>query len=331
MDLTERYLTAVRFLLPLKGRDDIIAELRDALTTRREEQEAELGRPLAREEESALLRAFGNPIAVAGRFGGQQTVVGPELFPLYRLAALLLFGVSLVAGVIGVLVAAFLPAAADESVAAAFKNLFDAPLASLGATTLVFAILDRSPWRANTLRFLDAWDPRDLPRPPRVRRRQPGWPHHVAGIVAQIVFILCWTGAIPIWGRLVFPLDHHPGVVSISFAPILALIYWPVLALAFAAIVVEAAHLAGRAHHRIADSLSAGIHAVVVAVAATTLNAGRWVVVTGADGAPAAIVQDVTHGLNQGIQITLVVVIVVSAIGVGADVWRFFRHDPEPE
>ena len=38
MDLIDRYLDAVRLLLPLDQRDDIAAELRDVLMTRREEK-----------------------------------------------------------------------------------------------------------------------------------------------------------------------------------------------------------------------------------------------------------------------------------------------------
>ena len=65
---------------------------------------------------------------------------------------------------------------------------------------------------------LNDWDPRELPDFPKVRpgRRLQGWPHHVAGIVAQCVFILCWVGYIPLW-RLVFPVDHTGGSFEISF------------------------------------------------------------------------------------------------------------------
>jgi hypothetical protein len=45
MELIDRYLAAVGVLLPNRQREDITAELRDALTTQRDEQQAELGRP----------------------------------------------------------------------------------------------------------------------------------------------------------------------------------------------------------------------------------------------------------------------------------------------
>ena len=83
MDLIDRYLAAVGVLLPQAQKADIIAELRDVLLNRREEKEATLGRPLTRSENEALLKDFGNPLTVAGRYGRQQYLIGPELYPIY--------------------------------------------------------------------------------------------------------------------------------------------------------------------------------------------------------------------------------------------------------
>jgi hypothetical protein len=64
MDLIDRYLDTVRWLLPRAQRDDIIAELRDELMSQREDRGAELGRPLNRNEQEALLRDYGHPVLV---------------------------------------------------------------------------------------------------------------------------------------------------------------------------------------------------------------------------------------------------------------------------
>jgi hypothetical protein len=91
MDLIEEYLKAVAALLPRAHRDDIVAELRDTILTRKEEREDQLGRPLTFEETEALLREIGHPLVVAARYGeGPQHVVGPMLYPYW------LFGVKLV-------------------------------------------------------------------------------------------------------------------------------------------------------------------------------------------------------------------------------------------
>src|SRR5579871_6062790 len=100
MDLIERYLAAIGPLLPGGQRADILEELREALLGRREEREAELGRPLTRDEDAALLRAFGNPLVVAGRYGAQRYLIGPELYPLYVIALKVLVAIVAVGAVI---------------------------------------------------------------------------------------------------------------------------------------------------------------------------------------------------------------------------------------
>ena len=83
MELLDRYLHAVRFWLPRKQQDDIIAELGDDLRSQIEEREASLGHPLNEDELAALLQKAGYPLRVAGRYLPQQSLIGPALFPLY--------------------------------------------------------------------------------------------------------------------------------------------------------------------------------------------------------------------------------------------------------
>src|SRR5262245_10003482 len=81
-----RYLKTVAFLLPGNERADILAELESDLATLVEEREGELGRALDPAEMQALLDRHGKPARVAGRYLPQRQLIGPELFPLYRLA-----------------------------------------------------------------------------------------------------------------------------------------------------------------------------------------------------------------------------------------------------
>ena len=83
MELLDRYLQAVRFWLPRKQQDDIIAELGDDLRSQIEERESSLGRQLNEDELVALLKQAGHPLWVAGRYQKQQALIGPVLFPLY--------------------------------------------------------------------------------------------------------------------------------------------------------------------------------------------------------------------------------------------------------
>src|SRR3954449_2552556 len=79
MDLLDRYLAEVRRNLPARDADDIVAELRDLLLARAEEQQETTGSV----DWTALLRDFGHPLVIAGRYRKQQWLIGPELYPFY--------------------------------------------------------------------------------------------------------------------------------------------------------------------------------------------------------------------------------------------------------
>ncbi len=59
MELLDRYLQAVKKHLPWERQDDIIAELRANLEAQLEDKEAELGRPLTKEEAEEWLKQIG--------------------------------------------------------------------------------------------------------------------------------------------------------------------------------------------------------------------------------------------------------------------------------
>jgi hypothetical protein len=83
MELIDRYLQAVKFWLPAKQKQDIIAELSEDLRSQIEDQETELGRKLNEAEIADILKGRGRPILVANRFRPQQSLIGPVLFPIY--------------------------------------------------------------------------------------------------------------------------------------------------------------------------------------------------------------------------------------------------------
>src|ERR1700674_3839693 len=84
MELIDRYLHAVKFWLPRKQRQDIIAELSEDLRSQIEDKERELGRKLNDSEVAAILKQVGPPVFVANHFLPQQYLIGPVLFPIYR-------------------------------------------------------------------------------------------------------------------------------------------------------------------------------------------------------------------------------------------------------
>lgn len=162
--MLDRYLYAVQNDLPKdQPAADIIAEIGDDLQSQMDERSATLGRPLTEEEQAALIKAYGHPRIVAGRYNRVQYLVGPETFPFYfstlRLVLVVVVTIELLAGAISSLVThnGFL---FFEALGAAWNSL----IWIFGIVTVVFALGERTHDRASFLNSLK-WDPRRLPAP----------------------------------------------------------------------------------------------------------------------------------------------------------------------
>lgn len=325
MDLIDRYLDTVRLLLPGAERDDITAELRDLLMSRREEREAALGRPLTRNEDEELLRAFGNPVVVAARYGRQRYLIGPELYPLYMLVLkLVLAAVAFAAVLTGVVQAAVSPADVSHAVGTMIEVIWSGAFSATGAVTLAFAGLQRTGAGA---RILADWRVDELPRFSHRKRRTPVWFDHAAGIIVQALFLLWWTGVLPVWWAVIKAEPH--GVLTLGLAPVWHVLYWPVIWLTLASMLVHGVQLVAPRRPRLGHGLDIVTHAGLAAMAAYALSAGHWAVVTGVDIAPSALAQ-VDKGVNVGIQVALTVVIVASVGSILHDAWRILRPEPPP-
>jgi hypothetical protein len=321
MDLIDRYLDTIRLLLPAAQRDDIVAELRDVLISRREDRAAELGRPLKRGEEEDLLRDFGHPIIVAGRYGPQRYLIGPELYPIYVFVLkIVLAAVAGAAIIAGVTEATFAGASPAHALGEALGVVRIGGFAALGAVTAIFWVLQRSDVRS---KLFANWNPRDLPR--LGRRRRSGWPDNVAGIVVQTIFLLWWLGLVRPWSAT-FPVQGG-GELHFAVAPIWTELYWPVAALAVGVIVVHSLKLMGPSRRRLAYGVDLALQLITAGVAGIALRAGHWAVVSGVGMKPASL-GAIDQGVNIGLHVTLVVVLCVALVTVFYDAWRLYRLEP---
>jgi hypothetical protein len=319
MDLIDRYLGAVRLFLPRDQRDDIAAELRDALMTRREEREAELGRPLTRKEDEALLHDYGHPLMVAARYGRQQYLIGPELYPVYAfVVAIVLAAIALAATITGVVATAVSGGDAGRGLGVAMGVIWSGAFTGIGAVTVIFAILQRT---SAGQRITVDWSVRDLPRITRRRPRQL-WFERVAGIVFLTLFCFWWVGLIRVAPPQI-PLDTG-GALHFAFAPELHGFYLPVLALAAGGIAVDALMLAGREVRSIARALDALLQGALAAAAGLALHAGHWVAVTGV-GVGGAVLAKVEYGVGIGAEVTLVVIVCAALGRLAFTLWTLFR------
>jgi hypothetical protein len=226
MELLDRYLQAVRFWLPRKQQEDIIAELGDDLRSQIEERESSLGRPLSEDELVAIFQQAGHPMRVAGRYLPQQSLIGPALFPLY---SFVLKAVTLgylgpwILVWIGMMV--FMPSYRASHTGMAlletWSHFWTLALTLVGAITVVFAVLERFQAR---LTWLNTWDPRKLPRVPRPKDRV-SRVESVFGLAFSIIFIAWWL-SLSHYGQVIF----GPIAGFFSLNPALRVWYLPVLA-----------------------------------------------------------------------------------------------------
>ena len=229
MDLLDRYLGAVAALLPAAQRDDIVAELRDLIMNRIEEKEAALARPLSRKETEELLREIGHPLAVAGRYGPQRSLIGPEIYPFYIFGLKMALALAAFVTVIPLLVVmATGQIDVSQVLTRSVHNFIPSALILIGVATLIGAAVERGWIKTGDL---GKWRVADLPvLPPRkawfIKTRFEA----LFELAAIVLFILWWTGAVT------FPirpaLEGGDDRLTWTLAPALVSLWWPILGLA---------------------------------------------------------------------------------------------------
>lgn len=324
MDLIDRYLAAVGVLLPRDQREDITAELRDALETRAEEKQAELGRPLTLDEESALLQGFGHPLAVAGRYGRRQYLIGPELYPLYVFALKVLIAIIAASSlVVGGVAEALHPGDWGAAVRATLGAFWHGAAATIASVTIGAAALERYNIR---LGFLSRWRPSDLPKSPSLALHRPQTRlEHLAGILVQTLFILWWIHLLPVDLPYLTSIPLSPGQhLDLAPGPVWSALFWPVLGLVLAAVTLHVLMLTGQGRRSYVQALSLMEHLAALVIALVALRAGHWVDVSGS-GIPVGAFAKIDFGVNLGFEIGLVVLAVVAVCLAARDAWSLHQ------
>jgi hypothetical protein len=326
MEMIERYLQAVRFWLPNRQKDDIIAELSADIYAQVEEREAGLGRKLTDAEIEALLKQRGRPVFVANRFLPQEQLIGPLLFPVYRFVIKVIALCYLVPWVlvwIGMITfdSAYRAEQTRSSWFAAVgsmaSSLWTTAFIAIGTATLVFAVLERIQARSH---FLEDWSPRKLPpaRDPNLIPRS-GSSFEMA---VNWIFFFWWVAYL-----------HSPQVnigssVHITLSPMWAIFYWGYFVLALGNATLAAANLmqphwsATRATLRM---LSDGAGA---ALFCWLLKANILTGIAVANVLPEKTTA-LTSAINQWAPKAFPVAVLVGAIVVAVDIYRIVRvHAP---
>lgn len=309
MDLLDRYLAEVRRNLPARDADDIVAELRDLLLARAEEQQEMTGTT----DWNGLLRDFGHPLVIAARYRKQQWLISPDLYPFY-LHFLKIIVTIVIAVVTGLALVRGMLWRTDpgQEIVAYLGSLWWSAASSVGAVTIVFALLDR--FGGGSAKECRDWKPTELPE---VSDKQPSIYESVFEVGVGILLLLWWLGIIPT------PQFGHPGFRLVA-APVWQDLYWPVAALLTSQLIFNLVRWL-RPRWKSLRGLLGTVNAVAaIGLAILVFRAGRWVTVV-ATSADADQVASLQTALDLACRIGIVVVVVVWVLNMGAEAWRLTR------
>lgn len=323
MDLLDRYLAAVAALLPKDQRQDIAAELRDVLLTRIEAREAELGRPLDAAEHEALLKAFGHPIAVAGRFGPARGLIGPELYPFYAFAVKTALALAAAAAVLSAAIGGLKTGDIAGVIPHAFRDFVSLGLGLIGGLTVIGAGIERGwirlgkgiDWKVSELPRLEGGGGRGGRSPLKIRLEA------LFEALALVLFIL-WLSGLVAAPWLWVAGETRQGLV-IAGAPIWAALRWPILAWAGVQLAASLLSVVRPDRVRARAAIDLVTDAAGLGFVAVLWRAGRLVEVRAADALADA--GNLQRALDSSFQIALAVAAGVFAIKVAVDLWRLAR------
>lgn len=160
----DRYVNEVGRRLPPNQRTDVEREIRSLIEDEVAGQldAAAEGAPPQRGEEAvvlAVLQQFGSPEEMAARYYAPRYLIGPAMFPIYRIVLGIVLAATLFANLLGLAVAAGANSAAP--LADTLLGLFGSVLQAIGMLTLIFVALERLGVGVESKPA--AWNPASLP------------------------------------------------------------------------------------------------------------------------------------------------------------------------
>lgn len=331
MELLERYLQAVKFWLPSRQSNDIVAELSADIYAQVEDREAALGRQLTTPEVEALLKQRGRPFLVANRFLPQRSLIGPALFPIYRFVMKVVFFCYLVPWLLMSLAIAFsgsiAPAARPTpagpvwlgAVAQLSSRMIPTAFIALAVVTLVFALIERLHERSN---FLDKWNPSQLPplrNPNQIPRAASTFE-----MAVNWVFFIWWATHM---NATQFSIGSS---IHIAVSPQWSWFYWSYFILALANATLAAANLMRPYWTPLRATLRLLTDATGAIIFCWLLKANLLVGI-----AIATVPQDksllITQAINLWMPRIFPLAIALTLLIVGIDIYRILRLQPSTD
>lgn len=325
MTLIDRYVRAVGDNLPRAQRDDILQELTDSLHSRFEDEEATRGRPLADDEQVAILRSYGHPMAVAARYRGDERsvtfgrrLIGPELFPTYMKVLTANVAITIV-------VVAMIAILGGSTIWSGALGALVPIALQFTIVTAIFIWIDRR-W----IRDPDGWDPRtvsamgpdvDVSTLDGLAIQLIGREHTraVAVTTSILEFGLLAIG-LTIWVALggqeqIGPWVPGPGWVDIYPAATAVIVF---------ALLIPIVNLIRPTWTRFRVVGHVFVDAATIVIGVVSLALGSWVLLADPATATPDLVE-LTEMINTIIRITIAAAVVLTVVTTGLELRRLWR------
>src|SRR5262245_41761484 len=190
-ELLDRYIHAVKMLLPPDKMEDIAAEVRSNLESQLEDQAMALGRELRPGEVSAMLKQHGHPVKVAYQYREQtgRGLISPALFPFYWFTLRAILALWLTIRLIVAVFALQGTSPAGTILLGLGRDVLLAGIIIPTGVTLLFAVWEYLEFKC---RYSERWEPENLcPVPPP--GPQPPQPRPMVQIVGGIAWLIFWA------------------------------------------------------------------------------------------------------------------------------------------
>ncbi len=174
MKLIDRYVKEVGKNLPLlKGREDIEKELHSTLEDMLEERANKAGKPADEAMEIELLKEYGSPEEVAMTYNPHPYLIGPRLFPSFLKVLKIVIPIvvtvlAILTGIRVVTETSLVGAEFVDAIGDGLGNMLSAAITAAGYITIIFALLEHVYPNATLKELEDGkmWEPESLAKEP---------------------------------------------------------------------------------------------------------------------------------------------------------------------
>ncbi|MCC2604313.1 HAAS signaling domain-containing protein [Planctobacterium marinum] len=240
MNLVQTYLTQVESNLPDSADRDVLAELQSSIEEHLETIAEEKGRDASDEEIAEVLRKLGSPRTVAAKYGKQQYLIGPELFPVWRYSVRIALTLVLILFFINGLLR-YVTGTSDLFLTSGwFGGLMELGLIAFALTTLIFAILE---YQGKTDYFKEDWDPL---KAQGIKQSKSDQQDAVTNVISDVAIFIIWNHWLDFSQDATYTLDS----LTIQFHDIFHLMYWPVNILLLCSIALYGWQLFSQLWHK---------------------------------------------------------------------------------